>query len=332
MEDFYTYKFSLWKIRIIKRFFPTVKGNLSSRQEVEDLCQKKGKIRLLVWGSTLENERVNFNKSVEVYRLEDGFIRSIGLGIRLSIPISLVADPIGIYYDATKPSYLEEILLARKFDNVILERAQRVIELLRRYKITKYNISTDKKWRPPRTDKKIIVVPGQVESDASIKFGSPYIKTNLELLKSVREHNPNAYIVYKPHPDVVGGYRKGSYKPGELLKFCDEICVNSSSYDIISYADEVHVLTSLFGFEALIAGKPVTCYGHPFYAGYGLTTDIYPHPRRNIKLSLQELVAGALLLYPMYVSLIDGNRISAEEAIFELVNLKKNLPHHHHHH
>jgi hypothetical protein len=64
-------------------------------------------------------------------------------------------------------------------------------------------------------------------------------------------------------------------------------------------------LTSLSGFDALLRGKPVTTYGLPFYAGWGLTTDkaVFPASclaRRTRQLRLDELVAGALLRYPVY--------------------------------
>jgi capsular polysaccharide export protein len=46
----------------------------------------------------------------------------------------------------------------------------------------------------------------------------------------------------------------------------------------------------------------VTTYGVPFYAGWGLTSDLGPvPPRRTERRSLDELTAGALLLYPRYL-------------------------------
>jgi len=40
----------------------------------------------------------------------------------------------------------------------------------------------------------------------------------------------------------------------------------------------------------------------PFYAGWGLTTDLGQIPvRRSRRLAIDELVAGALLLYPRYL-------------------------------
>jgi len=69
----------------------------------------------------------------------------------------------------------------------------------------------------------------------------------------------------------------------------------------IAAADEVHTLTSLLGFEALLRGRPVVTYGAPFYAGWGLTEDRLAFPRRSRQLSLEQLIAGALILYPAYV-------------------------------
>ena len=63
-------------------------------------------------------------------------------------------------------------------------------------------------------------------------------------------------------------------------------------------------MTSLTGFDALLRGKKVVTYGQPFYAGWGLTEDRAKNAtafeRRQRRLTLDELVAGALLHYPIY--------------------------------
>ena len=321
-----TYRFSRWRRFVVGRFFSHIDGNVKHIEEVVALANKGYRIKLLVWGMTLEEERVQFeHPNVEIFKLEDGFIRSVGLGIRLTPPLSLVADSRGIYYDSRKPSDLEHILSTTSFREDIKERARNIIKMLIANRVTKYNL-TENKWRPPKTSRKIIVVPGQVETDMSIKYGSPVLKKNLELLLEVRKRNPDEYVVYKPHPDVVRGYRKGSYDRKALLDLCDEVCENCSSNDLIDYADEVHTISSLFGFEALLRGKKVVCYGQPFYSGWGLTEDVYPVGRRKRRLTIEELVAGALILYPMYVSLITGKRITPEEAIQEIVILRNKAP------
>ena len=45
-------------------------------------------------------------------RVEDGFLRSRGLGADLIPPLSLVLDDMGIYYDPNSPSRLETLIEA----------------------------------------------------------------------------------------------------------------------------------------------------------------------------------------------------------------------------
>ncbi len=148
--------------------------------------------------------------------------------------------------------------------------------------------------------KKVLLVPGQVETDASIRLGSPQIQSNVQLLAQVRQQNPQAWLVYKPHPDVQAGLRKVGQTENQALQYCDEIVLAEDMAHLLTQVDEVHTITSLTGFEALLRGVPVFCYGQPFYAGWGLTSDWLPLSRRQRKLSLAQLIAGALLVYPMY--------------------------------
>jgi capsular polysaccharide export protein len=123
----------------------------------------------------------------------------------------------------------------------------------------------------------------------------------------VRENNPDAYISYKPHPDVEAGHRNGSIPDELCLTLAQEIVRTGSISSLIDLADEVHVNTSLAGFEALLRNKPVTTYGVPFYAGWGLTRDLGCVPqRRTTRRSLDELVAATLLLYPRYLDPVTG--------------------------
>jgi len=322
---FYSYKFSFWHFFNVKRFIPNIIKNLKSYKELLNLSSKEEKINLLIWGKSEDFEPDTLSDNIKIYRVEDGFIRSVGLGIRFTPPISLVIDPAGIYFDAARPSYLEQILLEDSFDSELIERAEHVIEKIKKQRITKYNLN-EKPWRPTKTSKKIVVIPGQVETDASIRYGSPFIKSNLELIKIVRKLNPDAYIVHKPHPDVVRGYRKGYIKFDELKKYCNEVVLACSSVSLIEASDEIHTLTSLFGFEALLYSRKVATYGQPFYSGYGLTHDICPNERRNKKRTLQELVVASLIIYPLYSSLINGKIIDIEEAIDEISFLIRKRP------
>ena len=46
-------------------------------------------------------------KKLPYIALEDGFYRSLRLGVEGARPISITVDPIGVYYDASAPSQLE---------------------------------------------------------------------------------------------------------------------------------------------------------------------------------------------------------------------------------
>jgi capsular polysaccharide export protein len=162
-------------------------------------------------------------------------------------------------------------------------------------------------------------VPGQVESDASIRFATPGIRTNIALLQTVRAVNPDAYVVYKPHPDVLAGLRAMGDGENAAFAWCNEVVMEASMANMLTLVDEVHVLTSLAGFEALLRGRAVTTYGQPFYAGWGLTCDMAPIPRRTRHLTLSELVAGVLILYPTYISRATGCFTTPEQALDELL-------------
>jgi capsular polysaccharide export protein len=141
----------------------------------------------------------------------------------------------------------------------------------------------------------------------------------MELLRAVRQAHPTAWVLYKPHPDVCAGLRRKGVGEDEALSWCDEIITDVTMAELLPQVDELHVLTSLTGFEALLRGKPVTCHGQPFYSGWWLTTDLLPVERRTRKLQLDELVAGSLILYPRYVARKDGRLTTPERALDDLL-------------
>ena len=309
-EKLHALGFSRWKRPAIRDFFNGSQLRFSGR-----LYTVRKADTVAIWGN-VPNQSLPADASI--IRVEDGFLRSIGLGAELRRPLSLAMDPVGIYYDSSRPSALENILASFDFDEKFVIRARRLRNRLTAARLTKYNLNAAS-WSPPKFSKKIILVPGQVESDASIKFGAPGISTNIGLLRAVREKNPTSYIVYKPHPDVVAGLRAQGRGEDEASNLCDEIVTDASIVDMLSEVDEVHTMTSLTGFEALIRGKAVTCYGQPFYSGWGLTTDIVPVDRRTRQLKLDELVAGSLILYPTYVSRRTGRFAAPEQIVDELI-------------
>ncbi len=252
------------------------------------------------------------SSGARLIEVEDGFIRSIGLGADCVPPLSIVVDPVGIYFDPGQVSGLETLLENGGFPLELTARAQRLRQLIVDSGISKYEIGGGK--LPTRSaERRRLLVIGQVEDDRSVQCGGGAVQSNLELLRRVRNGNPNAFICYRPHPDVQAGHRVGFIPEAQLGGLADEVEECGPISQSLELADEVHVNTSLAGFEALLRGKPVTTYGVPFYAGWGLTQDLGDVPsRRTAKRSLDELVAAALLVYPRYLDPVTGLPCPAE--------------------
>nr|AAK26446.1 WcbA [Burkholderia thailandensis E264] len=231
-------------------------------------------------------------------RIEDGFIHSLGLGSDMNAPYSQAIDRRGLYFDASRPSDLTTLFNEADFTDAELARAAALRERIVRHGITKYNLGRRAPaWTRP-AGRPVALVPGQVADDASIRLGTRALATADALLREVRARRPDAFIVYKPHPDVLSGNRDGLV---DARRLADVVDAESDLLSLIEAADEVHTLSSLAGFDALLRGKTVYTYGLPFYAGWGLTRDaLAPLPWRERALTLDMLTAGALLRYPLY--------------------------------
>jgi capsular polysaccharide export protein len=249
---------------------------------------------LLIWAG---KEPESFKSKSPSLRVEDGFLRSRGLGAELVPPLSLVADDRGIYYDPTRPSQLDA-LVAAPLPPGGRERAERLLQRLRAGGLSKYNLATLP--LPALPEGHLILVPGQVEDDASIRKGAGTVRTNLALLQAVRAANPKAVVIYKPHPDVLAGLRTGAVPEDQLRGLADLVLADADPVALLAWVQEVWTMTSLLGFEALIRGLPVTCLGAPFYAGYGLTRDLGPVPGWRKPTDLATLAHAALIAYPRY--------------------------------
>jgi len=323
----YFFGFLPWKRKNIKLFFPLERDKIFFCDTLEEAKKKglNGDVKIYIWGKKAFDEVETYAKEKEIiiHRVEDGFVRSVSLGSDLSKAYSLVVDTRGIYFDATQESDLEHILNTYDFDEKFIVRSQKLQNYLVEKKISKYNASQDKKITLKRLKEgqSVVLVVGQVEDDASIVYGARGM-TNLQLLKEARENAPDAYIIYKPHPDVLAGNRVGNITQEIALNYCDEIIVDASLDSVLELVDEVHIMTSLVGFEALIRGKKVTTYGLPFYAGWGLTTDKRKCERRVRERSLDELVAGTFFIYSKYID-PKTDQIGEIEVLLEEIEKQK---------
>ena len=212
----------------------------------------------------------------------------------------MIVDRRGIYFDPSAPSDLESILAEAHMPPELLARAAALRARTVAEGISKYGRAMPMAL-PPRDARRRVLVTGQVEDDRSILTGGAGM-TNLALLEAARKLEPDAWIVYKPHPDVEAGHRKGRVSDTDALRHADAVERHAPITALIDSVDALHVITSLAGFEGLLRGKDVTAHGTPFYAGWGLTRDLGRMPlRRRHGLTLDGLVAGTLILYPRYV-------------------------------
>ncbi|MBV7410215.1 capsular polysaccharide biosynthesis protein [Maritimibacter sp. DP1N21-5] len=297
----------LWKRRPVSQFFATDRGVVFAEGEnAARRAEAEGR-RHLTWG-------VAQHLATPVVQVEDGFIRSRGLGAELVPPLSLALDDIGIYYDPTRPSRLEALIeQSVRLPDGCRYRAERLVARLIRAGITKYNLDRAEVALPHGP---ILLAPGQVEDDASIRLGTAGISRNIDLLKAARTANPTATIVYKPHPDVEAGLREGRIAPEATSGLADLVARQADMAQLLDRADAVWTMTSLAGFEALLRGKSVTCLGAPFYAGWGLTRDLGKVPdRRKARPDLLSLAHAVLIDYPRYFDPVTGTPCPPEVVL-----------------
>jgi capsular polysaccharide export protein len=274
-----------------------------------------------IWRSKTAPETISEleRRGVRLIEVEDGFLRSKGLGADCIPPLSVTVDRLGAHFDPAQASELEVLLETASFDPELLARARQIRSLIVKAGLGKYERGRTAQRRPAG-NRRHILVPGQVEDDRSVQTGGSGMP-NIELLRRVREQSPEAYILFKPHPDVLAGHRSGSVAECDCLAFADQIVTEAPIAALIEMVDEVHVNTSLTGFEALMRGKPVTTYGAPFYAGWGLTHDLGAVPsRRTARRGLDELVAATLLVYPRYRDPMTGLPCPAEVVVARLAD------------
>ncbi len=296
----------LWKRAPLQRFFGKHRRVVFAKRPRPDRPT-------MIWASLADTAPDS------AVRVEDGFLRSRGLGADLIPPLSLVCDDLGIYYDPTRESRLERLIASRARLRPDQERrAEALIAALVHHGLSKYNLGQS---IPDLPEGHRILVPGQVEDDASIRLGAGGIATNLALLQAARAANPRAVILYKPHPDVAAGLRPGAVPPEALAELADLVLCQTDPARLLPMVQEVWTMTSLLGFEALLRGVRVTTTGAPFYAGWGLTRDLGDiPPRRSARPAIAGLVHATLIEYPRYVDPVTGRPCPVEVVIDRLAH------------
>lgn len=327
-----------WNYPIVRGLFSVPAGQPAFCRSIDEAIAgaRRDGGRVVAWAARLEprHERGCAALGLDLVRIEDGFIRSIGLGAGFTGAASLAVDARGIYYDPGRPSDLEHLLQTalvsdeERADGARIRR--RIVEL----RLSKYNLHRSKSVPVPRGTRKIILVPGQVADDASVLNSMSRTidarsgeSVNLQLLKLARARNPDAYLIYKPHPDVHYGLRKGQVPTADARAYADAVVDDADIAHLIDLCDGVETISSLAGFEALLRGKPVTAHGLPFYAGWGLTSDLAHASRRSRRRTIDELCYIALVHYTRHVHPATGQPCTVHELLDALDALRASRVH-----
>ena len=299
-----------WKRRYVARYLASPDGSVRFGDERD----ARGADTLLAWGYR-EDTKAAARSALPLWRMEDGFLRSAGLGSDFVAPGSLVVDSRGLYFDPSAPSDLEHLLETRDCTVADVARASRLRRCILAAGLSKYNVGKRCQKASAPADRTRVLVVGQVSNDESIRRGCAGVDSDTALLQAVRKARPDAWIVYRPHPDVQAGNRPGRADPVAVQGCADRVEEDSTIGDCIDACDELHTMTSLAGFEALLRGRAVTTWGTPFYAGWGLTHDQVPVPRRTRRRTLDELVFLTLVVYPRYLDIDSGEFVTAESMV-----------------
>jgi capsule polysaccharide export protein KpsC/LpsZ len=328
------YGVNFWNRRplsaIVARRFGNAPRYIDDFDQAADEARRAG-VPLIAWSARVSAEQEDrVRQRVAFFRIEDGFIRSVGLGAGLVAGASYVLDSRGIYYDSRRASDLEVLLQTQQLTDEQLERGRGLLRMLVDLRVSKYNLPERTASLPRPADREAVLVVGQVADDASIRSSvsttldcqrSPNI--NRDLLVYARQRHPGAVIAYKPHPDVASGLRRGQIPRSEVGSLADHCLEHTDIVDAIDWCDRVETVSSLAGFEALVRGKAVATHGTPFYAGWGLTEDHGEFARRSRRVGLEAMVYLLLVEYSICYHPAHRRICTPEELIAYLVERRR---------
>lgn len=254
-------------------------------------------------------------------RWEEGFLRLPGG--RGERALSYVVDELGIYYDATTASTLEALLEDGGWETPeLLARAEAGIAAIGRLGLSldndprRFAFASALRRAAPRHGEgsPVVAVVDQPRSDRGIGFDLAGPARFEAMLDAALAENPGATVVVVTDP--------ASWKGGEghLERMASKRGVPVltdpvSAPSLVEGCRRLYVVSSFVGFEAALAGVPVTCFGVPFYAGWGFTDDRLTLWRRTRKRDPVAVFAAAFLLYSRYFDPYHGTPCSFEEAL-----------------
>lgn len=227
--------------------------------------------------------------------IDFGFITSRGhIDIDSPRP-SFIICPDVIYFDSTQPSPLESKLNSsdHRLTAGQSARAKKCAATIVRHRITRHTYATQTDLRPrfPSNGRKRVLLVDQQFGDHSVDKGLGG-ELSFQRMLDVALAMPDHEILVPLYPATRSDRREsylGPMLPDPLPPNFTILEFEVNPYCLFEVVDLVFVVTSHFGFEALMAGKEVHCFASPFYAGWGLTNDLSVVPRRKRRRELEEI-------------------------------------------
>lgn len=139
------------------------------------------------------------------------------------------------------------------------------------------------------TDDTLVLYPLHDERDFQLAVRERHALPQSSLLSYVSSVLPPGYrLMIKPHPDHRAAHHPRLWRDVAQRANVTMLDFEVSTAEAIDAADVVLTVASSLGYQALLAGKPVVCYGQPFYGGRGLTIDV--EDPRDIAESLSKAI------------------------------------------
>lgn len=279
----------------------------------------------VLWGIGVSKKKIAFQQVQQclgrpLLIVEDGFIRSLDIGLSGEPALSIILDDTTAYYDATKISRLQRLLEeGPALAPAETQRARKAIDLIVAKRVSKYNHAPNLSTHVGPPGRKKLLLIDQKFGDHSVEFGLASEATFKRMLQDALART-DCDVIVKQHPDAIKG-GKSSYFNNERLAGLDAtgrlfpILYDVNPYALLNAIDEVYVVTSGMGFEALMAGKKVRCYGMPFYAGWGITQDHLTVPFRTRRRTVEDVFHYAYIMCSRYYHPEREQLVEVEELV-----------------
>lgn len=279
----------------------------------------------VLWGINMTPRKVAFRTLQRLLGrplliVEDGFIRSIDIGLSGAPGLSIILGDTTAYYDATQPSRLQRLLeTGPDLTPAQTQRARKAIDAIVAKRVSKYNHAPNLPVHIGTPGRKKLLLIDQRFGDQSVASGLASEATFERMLVDALQR-VDCEVVVKQHPDTIKGGKSSYFSDARLANYhatgrLFPIRHDVNPYALLAVVDEIYVATSGMGFEALMAGKTVHCYGMPFYAGWGATLDRLTLPERTRQRAVEDIFHYAYITCSRYYHPERKQLVEVEELV-----------------